>query len=290
MTDRRFLFLLIAAVLIGTVVTLCTGYLTGTLGKPSAVTVSLAGAAEESREPEPAATSASAADEREELVKVTTAAAEPADEEKTDEEKVNEEKTDAGSDGMDGEASADAETVVLAPVDGGSEEEGPYAANIQMSAMSPLETAGADAYGGTEMVIVENADGGADAQEENPYLRRLQELDAQMQKIRETQDTQAGSAASNSRNSAASELKLWDSELNTIYNEILKYLDEEQTQELVMAERIKDRDAAAVEAAKNSAGGSLESVEYTASLAETTRARAYELVSLYGYLLTEKER
>lgn len=44
---------------------------------------------------------------------------------------------------------------------------------------------------------------------------------------------------------------------------------------------LKERDSAAVEAAKNSAGGSSESLEYTASLAESTRARAYELAELY---------
>ena len=138
------------------------------------------------------------------------------------------------------------------------------------------------------------ADGGASSETENAYLKRLKELDAQIRKSREAQsaaNTAGAGGNSQARNAADNELKLWDSELSTIYNEILKSLDEKEVQDLVTAERqwMKNRDAAAVEAAKNSAGGSLESVEYTASLAETTRARAYELVGLYASVLTERE-
>ncbi len=158
-------------------------------------------------------------------------------------------------------------------------------------ALSPLETA-AESGDTTEYaaVIAEATDGGAVPETENPYRNRLEELDAQIQKSRESQNvsnTAGGGPAA--KNTASNELKLWDSELNTIYSRILKSLDEKQTQQLVAAERqwLKNRDAAAVNAAKNSAGGSLESVEYTASLAESTRARAYELVELYAAVLTE---
>ena len=66
-------------------------------------------------------------------------------------------------------------------------------------------------------------------------------------------------------------------------------MDEKRASELVLEERgwMKERDRLATEAAKASAGGSMESVEYTVSLAESTRKRAYELVEVYGYLLND---
>ncbi len=113
------------------------------------------------------------------------------------------------------------------------------------------------------------------------YRNRLAELENRIQKNREAQ------AASNNSNSAKtladSELKLWDNELNLIYNAIKDDLDDGEAADLVEEERawIRERDRKAVDAAKASAGGSLESVEYTASLADSTRERAYELLDRY---------
>ena len=113
------------------------------------------------------------------------------------------------------------------------------------------------------------------------YRKRLAELENRIQKNREAQ------TASNNSNSAKtladSELKLWDNELNLIYNAVKDDLDDGEAADLVEEERawIRERDRKAIDAAKASAGGSLESVEYTASLADSTRERAYELLDRY---------
>ena len=113
------------------------------------------------------------------------------------------------------------------------------------------------------------------------YRNRLAELENRIQKNREAQ------TASNNSNSAKtladSELKLWDNELNLIYNAVKDDLDDGEAADLVEEERawIRERDRKAIDAAKASAGGSLESVEYTASLADSTRERAYELLDRY---------
>ena len=117
--------------------------------------------------------------------------------------------------------------------------------------------------------------------EEGPdYRARLDELDLQIQKMwsEETEST-----TYSMKTAAENELKLWDSELNNIYNDILNRLNEEEKEALVLEERewMKNRDAKAVEAAKKSAGGTLEGLEYTMSLAASTRQRAYELASIY---------
>ena len=121
-----------------------------------------------------------------------------------------------------------------------------------------------------------------DGSENSSYYRnRLAELENRIQKNREAQ------TASNNSNSAKtladSELKLWDNELNLIYNAVKDDLDDGEAADLVEEERawIRERDRKAIDAAKASAGGSLESVEYTASLADSTRERAYELLDRY---------
>ncbi len=126
----------------------------------------------------------------------------------------------------------------------------------------------------------------------NPYRQRLQELDARINRTRGGGDTAEARNSANTgvtKTQASDELRLWDSELSVIYNELLSRLGDEQSETLVSDQRewLKSRDAAAVEAAKSSAGGSQESVEYTLSMASSTRDRAYKLVSLYENVLME---
>lgn len=152
--------------------------------------------------------------------------------------------------------------------------------------LSPLETTAditfdEDAPKGPGIDAARNYAIISDRESGPDYQARLDELELQIQKMRST-ETEATTYSM--KTAAENELKLWDSELNNIYNDILTHLDEDQTQELVAAERewMKERDARAVEAARRSAGGTLEGLEYTASLAESTRARAYELADMYA--------
>lgn len=119
------------------------------------------------------------------------------------------------------------------------------------------------------------------------YEKRLTELDAQIQKMRAEE---TDSTTYSMKSAAVNEYKLWDNELNAIYAVVLEQLDEEQGKALVLEERewIKKRDEAAMENAKKYSGGTMEGIEYTASLAATTRARAYELVNEYLPLLAEE--
>lgn len=155
--------------------------------------------------------------------------------------------------------------------------------------MSPLETAAAlpleedERLPDNQHMGRKSKAASTDEKGKSSYLARLEELDLQIQRIR-SEETE--STAYSLKTAAENELKLWDSELNQIYNDILSHLDEEEKKELVIQERLwmKTRDAKAVEAAKKSSGGSLESLEYTASLAESTRKRAYELISIYDQI------
>lgn len=152
---------------------------------------------------------------------------------------------------------------------------------------APESKDGADVKTAAFGIAAESLEEEEESTEVSPHHKRLMELDAQIQKVRE-EETE--STTYSMKTAAENELKLWDSELNTIYNDILDLLDEEETKEMIKQERewMKERDALAVEAAKRSAGGTLEGLEYTASLAESTRQRAYELADLYTQLLEEE--
>lgn len=119
------------------------------------------------------------------------------------------------------------------------------------------------------------------------YKKRLQDLDNQIQKNRESQSEP--NINSSARSVASNELKLWDSELNTIYTTILERLNKKDSEVLVAEQRawMKERDSLAMEAAKNSTNGSSESIEYTISLIDSTRLRAYKLVEEYEEELQE---
>lgn len=112
------------------------------------------------------------------------------------------------------------------------------------------------------------------------YEKRLAELDAQVQKMR---SESSDSTTYSMKTLAEKEFKLWNIEMNTIYAEIMNGLDEDAKGKLESEQQtwLKSRDTKAEEAARKYSGGSLEGVEYTASQAETTRTRTYDLVETY---------
>lgn len=92
-------------------------------------------------------------------------------------------------------------------------------------------------------------------------------------------------------NLADYELKLWDDLLNRIYQDIIEHMDETEAEELRKEEKawIKKRDADAKKVSSRYSGGTLEGLEHTASLAKSTKERAYELLEDYGSYLPQEE-
>ena len=110
------------------------------------------------------------------------------------------------------------------------------------------------------------------------YRQRLEDLDAQIERIqKEEQESNVYSIIT----SAESELKMWESELNTIYTALLAALSQEDAAGLAQEhqEWMQDREAKAGESSGK--GGSMESLGYAAALVSITRDRAYELVERY---------
>ena len=117
------------------------------------------------------------------------------------------------------------------------------------------------------------------------FRKHLKELDTQIKKMREDS---ADSNTYSMKALADKELKLWNREQNTIYEAISESLPEDSKRKLEASQQswIKDRDTKAEEAAKKYSGGSLEELEFTASLAESTRERAYDLITEYEEFLS----
>ncbi len=117
------------------------------------------------------------------------------------------------------------------------------------------------------------------------FRKHLKELDAQIKKMREDS---ADSNTYSMKALADKELKLWNREQNAISEAISETLSEDLKRKLEASQQswIKDRDIKAEEAAKKYSGGTLEELEYTASLAESTRERAYSLIEEYEEYLT----
>lgn len=111
------------------------------------------------------------------------------------------------------------------------------------------------------------------------YKQRLRDLDTQIQKIR-TEETDSN--VYSIKTSAETELKMWESEMSTVYNALLNLLPEAEASQLVKEQQewMKKRESRAMEGTgKNS--GSVESIGYAAALVKLTRARAYKLADLY---------
>lgn len=118
------------------------------------------------------------------------------------------------------------------------------------------------------------------------YRKKLNEIDGLIQNM---QGSEASSNTDSLKKVADYEYYLWDTELNHIYQAILEGMTEEEAQDLKTEERawIRNRDLAAKKAASKFGGGTMESLEYTASLSDSTRTRAYELLEQYGTYITE---
>ena len=110
-------------------------------------------------------------------------------------------------------------------------------------------------------------------------------------KFRETEETIARMRAAENKNqsdverqnSASSQLRYWETQMNSVYQTIMSVLSTEEAAVLSRDQQDwkKQREKDAAEAARNSAGSRQESTEYTLSQAEATRQRAYELLERY---------
>lgn len=112
-----------------------------------------------------------------------------------------------------------------------------------------------------------------------------------LRKFGETEETIARMRAAEKKNqseverqnSASSQLRYWETQMNSVYQTIMSVLSAEEAAMLARNQQDwkKQREQNAAEAARNSAGSRQERTSYTLSQAEATRERAYELLEQY---------
>ncbi|GEM_PF-468718 len=148
-------------------------------------------------------------------------------------------------------------------------------AHIQETSQTKEETQPKeeDQTGVSESKSVDN-DKNAAYEEYINSLQYIAEIEAKLSMANTTLDMSQASGEA---------LAAWDNELNKIYALLGDKLPAEQMEELRTLQRswIKERDQLAEKSAAVYEGGTLEAVEYSATLVQCTKQRTLELVSIY---------
>lgn len=116
-----------------------------------------------------------------------------------------------------------------------------------------------------------------DASKKEEYLKKLNDMDES------DKNADTGITTIEMSEHFAEIYKKWDVELNEIYEVLKSQLSTQQMDKLKEEQRnwIKNRDIIAKEASLKFQGGTMESLEYIATLAGLTKERCYELVENY---------
>lgn len=116
-----------------------------------------------------------------------------------------------------------------------------------------------------------------DASKKEEYLKKLNDMDES------DKNADTGITTIEMSEHFAEIYKKWDVELNEIYEVLKSQLSTQQMEKLKEEQRnwIKNRDIIAKEASLKFQGGTMESLEYIATLAGLTKERCYELVENY---------
>lgn len=195
------------------------------------------------------------------------------------------------------EAAAAAPAAAAMPEEDVSEEEETSGETKEAEGSEPLLTAGISQEALPEtrsrtaeadQETMEAEEAAAAGQEENSdyhqelarYEERLLQLDEQIAQMR---NSETDNTVYNVKSLAQQELKIWEREMNGIYSLLLEALPEKDASQLreEQQEWMEESTQKARTAAGKSGGSSMESVEYTASLAGSYRERAYGLIQAY---------
>ncbi|MBK1813810.1 DUF1311 domain-containing protein [Clostridium sp. YIM B02505] len=119
--------------------------------------------------------------------------------------------------------------------------------------------------------------------QKNNKQQYKEKLDKVEKSLKYLDDPKYSATTLDMRKAAGETYKQWDGALNEIYGVLKKQLSQSEINEL-QAEEVKwitYRDKKAEEDSARVKGGTLEPVEHTYSLANTTKSRCYELVEKY---------
>ncbi|MEK3877704.1 lysozyme inhibitor LprI family protein [Paenibacillus sp. FSL M7-0420] len=124
------------------------------------------------------------------------------------------------------------------------------------------------------------ASGAAGESQRQTYFDKLDKIEEGLGDLKAMSDS---GVMTDMKEAASKEHERWDKALNEIYQELKVQLPEADMAKLKDEQLswIKERDKAAEEAAAKYKGGTMEGLEYAATLASVTKERCYKLVELY---------
>ncbi|WP_342478040.1 lysozyme inhibitor LprI family protein [Paenibacillus sp. FSL H7-0350] len=112
------------------------------------------------------------------------------------------------------------------------------------------------------------------------YFDKLDKIEEGLSDLKSLSDS---GVMTDMKAAASKEHERWDKALNEIYQTLKEQLPEAEMAKLKEEQLswIKERDKTAEEAAAKYKGGTMEGLEYAATLASVTKERCYKLVELY---------
>ena len=112
------------------------------------------------------------------------------------------------------------------------------------------------------------------------YTKKLDDIQAKIDKDYNFKNTET---TADMRNVSGAQYKLWDDAVNEIYKDLQNTLSSNDKENLKIEELawISKKENDAKNAANKVKGGTLEPVNYSLSLADSTKKRCYELVNKY---------
>ena len=164
-------------------------------------------------------------------------------------------------------------------------------APLEETALESVSDQGTQAADGSSQAVISPLTGSRTGEPETASVFQKEEYEEKLKSLEtQIQEMKASGVEPNTdsyKNMADYEYRSWDSELNIIYQALMKCMTAEEAEKLRLEERewMKNRDQTAHKAISKYNGGTIESLEYTASLADSTKTRAYELLEKYGEYL-----
>lgn len=136
------------------------------------------------------------------------------------------------------------------------------------------------AEGGEGALMISAAPEGNLQEALREYQERFPQIDLQIEQMRKSETENNVYSV---KNTAQTELRIWEREMESLYRLLCDSLDEMACEQLKKEQQewLQLREDRAEEAAKRNSGGSLESVDYLASMAASNRERAYALLEKY---------
>lgn len=121
------------------------------------------------------------------------------------------------------------------------------------------------------------------AKAKSEYLQKMKKIDSESEKLDKEYDSNRGSTQAGMNGISGEQAKLYDNELNEIYDYLKQNLSKEKSKELEKSEMawIKEKESNIAEIKKQYEGGSVTPLMVNSEVAKESKERCYYLIDNY---------